>query len=116
MRISDWSSDVCSSDLGAKAPRATFSRSAPVSGGNCPPLFFNTAPYSERRVIAMLTPSATMSRILTVPSVSRTRQEIGRAACRDRGGQYVELSVVAGSLKKKKTRTVSAHNRNTKGD
>src|SRR3546814_10956282 len=39
-------------DAAEWAPRATFSRSASVSGGNCPPLFFNTAPYrsEERRV------------------------------------------------------------------
>src|SRR3546814_18901546 len=30
------------------------------------------------------------------------RQEIGRADCRERGCQYVEISVVAVSLKKKK--------------
>src|SRR3546814_11060032 len=28
--------------------------------------------------------------------------EIGRASCRERGGQYVEITVVAGTLKKKK--------------
>src|SRR3546814_9714569 len=41
MRISDWSSDVCSSDLGASAPRP-----APGCGRNA-----RTSRYPSRRVV-----------------------------------------------------------------
>src|SRR3546814_20886651 len=33
--------------------------------------------------------------------LSRVEDQIGRASCRERGGQYVEIGVVAGALKKK---------------
>src|SRR3546814_21161765 len=42
MRISDWSSDVCSSDLGSTGPNdinhssTTFSRSSPTEAAPCP--------------------------------------------------------------------------------
>src|SRR3546814_18274412 len=35
--------------------------------------------------------------------------EIGRSSCRERRGQYVEISVVAGSLKKKPKTTIDTY-------
>src|SRR3546814_14967587 len=36
----------------------------------------------------------------------RLQEQLGRASCRERVGQYVSFSVVAGSLKKKKQTTI----------
>src|SRR3546814_14245285 len=44
--------------------------------------------------------SATLTEAIARPGSAAA--EIGRASCRDRGCQYVWISVVAGSLKKKK--------------
>src|SRR3546814_20313889 len=69
MRISDWSSDVCSSDLVARRRwRAT------ALGTSC-------------RLIRFL---------LSLPA---RHHEIGRASCRERVCQYVSISVVAVSVK-----------------
>src|SRR3546814_12910108 len=83
MRISDWSSDVCSSDLRAIATPAISSTSA---GSRSGATFRNTGgPPAPRDV---MTPSRSSS------------SEIGRASCRERVCQSVKISVVAVSLKK----------------
>src|SRR3546814_6198929 len=61
MRISDWSSDVCSSDLSARSPMC------------CARWPIRPRPTS--------TPCASVS--------PTTRSEIGRASCRERVCQYV---------------------------
>src|SRR3546814_1829517 len=72
MRISDWSSDVCSSDLRRQQQ--------PLS----PALMFS----ARKRLL--LTPIASS---FSIPSCStpipRTCGEIGRASCRERVCQYV---------------------------
>src|SRR3546814_17554982 len=82
MRISDWSSDVCSSDLlSASRPRSC-----------CP------AACDSRWCAPRLRPQVR-------PCVRRRRAlqgEIGRASCRERVCQYVSISVVAVSLTKTK--------------
>src|SRR3546814_14570984 len=115
MRISDWSSDVCSSDL-RRCTRAT-GRPSPTS---------STAGWPRARQpadSAFAAPDAGSGRYsqpvqwgaIPVPrqligqaqlfvreAAARNRQEeIGRASCRERVCQYVEISVVAVSLKKK---------------
>src|SRR3546814_12125927 len=80
MRISDWSSDVCSSDL-----------NAPWNHG--------------RRGSALREPFAAF--VCDDETAEGIRPilneiEIGRASCRERVCQYVYISVVAVSLKKKK--------------
>src|SRR3546814_14105060 len=83
MRISDWSSDVCSSDL---------SRGPGMIGNACldtPPLAalgmngWGECGWHER--------------------LTRSSREIGRASCRERVCQYVLISWVAVSFKKKQT-------------
>src|SRR3546814_8246670 len=69
MRISDWSSDVCSSDL--------------------------------RSPLDRLLAGAQQLRRRTVLAHQVVAREIGRASCRERVCQYVSISVVAVSLKKK---------------
>src|SRR3546814_20833802 len=99
MRISDWSSDVCSSDLPDAAREAIIRFLCRLSlppvrrGGRrpladrmtdeTPPEPFDEAEYRRRQR-------------------SRANLKIGRASCRERVCQYVEISVVAVSLKKKK--------------
>src|SRR2546427_13253009 len=77
----DWSSDVCSSDLGGRAARA-------VRGGGRDRLV--PGPQEEHGAPGGRNGGR---------SGAAGRPEIGRAAWRERG----EISVVAVSLKKKKT-------------
>src|SRR3546814_15507520 len=70
MRISDWSSDVCSSDLASvHRSMSSLRRQSPAAG-------------------------VALARI-------QAHIEIGRASCRERVCQYVEISAVAVSLKNK---------------
>src|SRR3546814_3952544 len=78
MRISDWSSDVCSSDLLTKVDH--WLRSA-----RCPD---NLAVVSERHVQA---PCATAHKYAGPGTTGKHAQawQIGRASCRERVCQYV---------------------------
>src|SRR3546814_4356946 len=74
MRISDWSSDVCSSDLSVCPGRVTGSALAEDA----------TAPPSGQ-----VSPDV-QGRLIQNPSiVSSLGAEIGRASCRERVCQYV---------------------------
>src|SRR3546814_13662980 len=108
MRISDWSSDVCSSDLfavhlvdefaGIIAPACrhnfgadqavTIARALLRRHGIHHPQEWQVLPQRQR--IAMLA------------SRQMAEGQIGRASCRERGGQAVWSSGVDGILKKKK--------------
>src|SRR3546814_13056421 len=81
-RISDWSSDVCSSDLGKD--RVNQSCGAINLCGN------------RNNIEAWLHP------VLSGAADIGKRRKIGRASCRERVCQYVSISVVAVSLKKTK--------------
>src|SRR3546814_7902080 len=63
MRISDWSSDVCSSDLDGTAPPR----------------------YQHRETLLFLQPKSLRSRRQSQPPP----RQIGRASCRERVCQYV---------------------------
>src|SRR3546814_3679450 len=75
MRISDWSSDVCSSDLMA----------SPTISPVRPPI-----PASTSSKISVGTPSR-RARIVLSASITRANSppEIGRASCRERVCQYL---------------------------
>src|SRR3546814_18734641 len=79
MRISDWSSDVCSSDLEVIALSLSDLR---------------------RNRVALRSELAD-----GLPPIAgdRIQLQTGRASCRDRVCQYVSISVVAVSLNKKDT-------------
>src|SRR3546814_11504090 len=85
MRISDWSSDVCSSDL-AKVLAVDLNDSAATEtrslidgeGGVCETFRADASSAADNAAM-----------------------EIGSASCRDRVCQYVSISVVAVSFKKK---------------
>src|SRR3546814_17414755 len=94
MRISDWSSDVCSSDLsGFKYPSTI---DASVTVGCSPPRPKQAGPGSE---------PADRGPPRNPPAPSIPALEIGSALGRGRGCQYVLLSVGAVSLKKKNKTT-----------
>src|SRR3546814_7823084 len=57
-------------------------------------------------------PFLALTRVFTVdPGNPFAAKEIGRASCRERVCQYVSISVVAVSLKKKKTKKLNKHTR-----
>src|SRR3546814_12769636 len=114
MRISDWSSDVCSSDLPAAAP-APAPRSPPpptamalrAAAPKCASAHRDAvAPASRQQGRPPSSPGPQLSKpTLSTSTLAsrrwRTTSEIGRAACRERGGQYVWFSGVVGSCQKK---------------
>src|SRR3546814_12226461 len=94
MRISDWSSDVCSSDL-IRVQRADVRPAEPLDGrvsGDEGALEADHLRRGERQV---------RLRLVHVEGARRPGEVIGRASCRERVCQYVSISVVAVSLKKK---------------
>src|SRR3546814_12106716 len=104
MRISDWSSDVCSSDLhgvieyrrhGAIEPPDRLEPEwIAAEQSNSTIILGQDAVLKLLRCIQPgIHPEAEMTRYL---------HQIGRASCRERVCQYGEISVVAVSLKKKK--------------
>src|SRR3546814_17093252 len=111
MRISDWSSDVCSSDL-RRAVRAGRRRAQPLGLGKSTRARGARARAGagqRRRAVRRRrrrhVPGATAGRggaPATHNAAGSETREIGRAAGRERGWQSVENSVVGVSLKKKK--------------
>src|SRR3546814_13540765 len=101
MRISDWSSDVCSSDLLATTllvGSTALAQQAPAQQA--------AAEITQPSVEVTMHPNyaAAVGRSAYAwgwPMVNmfnrRATIKIGRASCRERGCQYVKLSVVAGS-------------------
>src|SRR3546814_14070410 len=103
MRISDWSSDVCSSDLIAQLHRlaerigAGKTRAIGLAGFSEDDRLVLVDQIgidgegAERRLVAGIREEINAA----------YRLQIGRASCRERVCQYVSISVVAVSLKKK---------------
>src|SRR3546814_17862480 len=107
MRISDWSSDVCSSDL--REPL-----SAALNATYC--LFHRTARRTNRRNTLSREAHLTMQDrkrdeerrarlahpvILIALTSVMAAEQTGKASDRERGCKYVKISVVGGSLKEK---------------
>src|SRR3546814_19631581 len=98
MRISDWSSDVCSSDL---VPAWVVSRAQTFSDlRGLVPISCMQLEYSlvQRSIEREHIPLAQAHDI----GITAWAPQIGRASCRERVCPYVSISVVAVSLKKKK--------------
>src|SRR3546814_15984964 len=96
MRISDWSSDVCSSDLLQQLGNEGRELAGGAAGVGLAP-----EDATEERLVLRLrhqrhTPVADR---LDLERVELVGGEIGRASCRERVCQYVSISAVAGSLK-----------------
>src|SRR3546814_5454285 len=101
MRISDWSSDVCSSDLAAAGATAAFL----VNAIFFLPMIVALLLWRRVQEPSRLPPEKLMRAIISggryvLHSPSIRPIKIGRASCRERVCQYVYISVVAVSLKK----------------
>src|SRR3546814_19160987 len=98
MRISDWSSDVCSSDLDAHllfgfataTEKTLFRELIKISG---------VGPKLALTVLSGVSVEDFWNTIRAGDVARLTK--IGRASCRERVCQYVSISVVAVTLKKK---------------
>src|SRR3546814_10969657 len=126
MRISDWSSDVCSSDLTldwleraiARAPGRPFNILDAGSGyGDMLRAIHRWAARHgvEVRLTGIdLNRSSADAALKATPAgagIDSVTGEIGRASCRDRVGQSVYISVVAVSLKQKKSQSINYRER-----
>src|SRR3546814_4975065 len=98
MRISDWSSDVCSSDLYAQSMQSEWGVYRNIR------FFVSTIGSVEYNASAL---NKNVYNILTVGLQAyacikqNLASEIGRASCRERVCQYVYISLLAVTLKKK---------------
>src|SRR3546814_20134747 len=90
MRISDWSSDVCSSELLARAIGKKVDDLGIALDVDHQPHRLANAASAGQFVGGERLEAAVVGR----------QQQIGRASCRERVCQYVSVSVVAVSLKK----------------
>src|SRR3546814_11778648 len=101
MRISDWSSDVCSSDLfGCVALEQADLGPRRIMFGKPRDLLEQFRP-------PMIVEPPRRERLLRLGKAGQhiggEGGEIGRASCRERVCQYVSISVFSGSLKKKQS-------------
>src|SRR3546814_17960338 len=85
MRISDWSSDVCSSDLVFAGPIA-FLKSAPDLKF-LPDMAVNEVAFAGR---------SNVGKSSLLNALPNRNGQTGKASCRARVGPYVYISVVAG--------------------
>src|SRR3546814_14435086 len=122
MRISDWSSDVCSSDLPVFRhigdPPCAWA-GAELRAGRGTPAFAATdrRRYRESRAASGTSRSDHRDRAPGggrpaapgyLPRLCRqSLDEIGRASCRERVWQNVSISLVAVSLQKKKIKQIT---------
>src|SRR3546814_15746227 len=123
MRISDWSSDVCSSDLGIQCSQVLAHRTR--QRGLLGPLHISARhaalavrvglddagvgrePFAANELFGQATlqdlfEHESQGVVVAEPAMTVLRAQIGRASCRESVCQYVEIPVVAGPLKKKK--------------
>src|SRR3546814_16160234 len=112
MRISDWSSDVCSSDLVLARPspscRAAMPRRSRPNGSRptrARNLLRRTFTGRRRSSTRRCRRAWTMSGRKPKPPLlrpKRSARENGRESCRERGGRNGESLVVGGAYKKNK--------------
>src|SRR3546814_17711092 len=114
MRISDWSSDVCSSDLLLSGlivtlPLAPWVTAATVSA---PPPGLLSLPRTSMTSALSSVPVA-VSFCASGDAPPAPPAKLGSASCGERVCQYVEISVVAVALTKKKHKQHISENKNT---
>src|SRR3546814_12723801 len=101
MRISDWSSDVCSSDLAAATPTHNARDGGWGAVRRSHSQHAQAAPAASRATNHQGLPGAS--------AAARTASKIGRASGRERGLTYVLMSVVAVAYKKKNKNEKERH-------
>src|SRR3546814_16810522 len=99
MRISDWSSDVCSSDLTPRSFMTVTSRRV----DKCLAVVESQTTDIHRSGSRARWRCATAHSSMCMTTPYPSRMQIGRASGRDRVCQYVLFSVVAVSLKKNRS-------------
>src|SRR3546814_4277646 len=84
MRISDWSSDVCSSDRRTQAVYDTLDETAQIS-------FFQLIlhPILAGKTVVDLYTQTAINKLYHQQGRASTNHEIGSASCRERVCQYV---------------------------
>src|SRR3546814_3097133 len=90
MRISDWSSDVCSSDLSLPTPAASLAAASELAqGGLSGRLIIETSTVSPHDVAQLCALAAQHgATVVDAAIVGGVHKQIGRASCRERVGQY----------------------------
>src|SRR3546814_13014249 len=111
MRISDWSSDVCSSDLIfhdnlLDASHLSYVHLGSLDNGGIAAAKYKIEEEGQSIFLRREEPGVCYEEPLASffgckPGLTYNR-EIGRASCRERVCRYVSITVVAVSLKKKK--------------
>src|SRR3546814_6389828 len=100
MRISDWSSDVCSSDLQILE---LYLNKVYFGGGAYGIDAASRKFFGHPATGLSPAEAAIIAGLVKAPSnYSPTADQIGRASCRERVCQYVKITVAAESLKKNK--------------
>src|SRR3546814_12540351 len=108
MRISDWSSDVCSSDLAAQIAAPGYAGGdggfqTALGGRRAADLPHQAAKGDDRIDDGLADRFGALAGAVLIGLLPHGEigAEIGRASCRDRVCQYVSISVVDVSLKTK---------------
>src|SRR3546814_12653513 len=107
MRISDWSSDVCSSDLIVRIEQLYPFPADPLIAR------LRRMVNLDEMVVAVAQEDLRLRRYRRHPVAQQCADhlplQIGRASCRARVCPYVSISVVAVALKKKQNIAINAH-------
>src|SRR3546814_20485271 len=110
MRISDWSSDVCSSDLPSVIAAVLFAVAADAGRGAAARAGTGGSADDGARPCANpqqpgpeCTGQPEPQQLRRSQGATHWRRQIGRASCRERACQSVKISLDAGYLKKKQT-------------
>src|SRR3546814_17086315 len=101
VRISDWSSDVCSSDLMGVGDTMPPVDRQPL-GRAFQPLLGRDHVARREPILALSVPPQRHQLGRGSHRAHHMVEQIGRASCRDRVRQYVSISGVAVTLKKNK--------------
>src|SRR3546814_12630164 len=106
MRISDWSSDVCSSDLTQALAQDLGMTADDLLARRKGQAFSAEEAYAARAILAKSgNELVTMAKRLRSVGEDPGSEEIGRAPCRGRVCTYGWISVGADTLTKKKSTT-----------
>src|SRR3546814_13602791 len=101
MRISDWSSDVCSSDLAADREDRLDARVPALAGRAAGRVALDDEDLALLGVGRLAVRELAGQTAAAEQTLAGAGQESGRASCRERVCQYVSISVVAVALQKK---------------